>query len=415
MKLLMKVRVSLGAVLLICSSLHVQGQIPGYRYQRQISGIEGQWNRLVLPDGLFKKASEDLSDIRIIGITAGKDTIEAPYLLKEANNKVAKKEITFRQLNSSSNDKGHYFTFEVPSADPINEITLELKPTNFDWKVKLEGSQDQQEWFTLLNNYRIVSIKNALTDFRFTTLSFPPSVYRYFRILIPGAEDPGQLSAQLYRQESTEGVYRTFPVKVSLTPINKKTKQRDITVRLPTAVRASYLKVAVRDSLDYYRPVTISYLTDSIKTEKGWIYDFNTLTNGTLNSLEKNEFTFPSTLLQTIKVTIDEQDNQPLSIGPIEVKGYVQELIARFTQPATYYLVYGKANAEAPQYDIAQFTVKIPKVLPELTLGEEQTTAPGGEQAAAPLFTNKAWLWAIIVIMVLLLGIFSIRMMRKVP
>ncbi len=123
-----------------------QGQWKDYRYQREIAGISGQWNRLVLPDNLFKKAADDLSDVRIYGITAGKDTIEAPYLVRETIGEVSTKEIAFRQLNSSYTDKGHFFTFEVPSTNPVNEISLDFKQRNFDWRVKLEGSQDQREW-----------------------------------------------------------------------------------------------------------------------------------------------------------------------------------------------------------------------------------------------------------------------------
>ena len=87
-------------------------------------------------------------------------------------------------LNTSYNDKGYYYTFEVPAKEPINQINLNFNQQNFDWKLKLEGSQKQQEWFTVIEDYRILSIKNKLTDFQFTNVSFPNSSYRFFRLVI---------------------------------------------------------------------------------------------------------------------------------------------------------------------------------------------------------------------------------------
>jgi hypothetical protein len=178
-------------------------------------------------------------------------------------------------------------------------------------------------------------------------------------------------------------------------------------------VRASRIRIVVSDKIDYYRPLSIKYLSDSIKTEQGWKYIYSTLTSGTLNSIEKNEFEFNSTTVQKLKIFIQNQDNQSLTIDTIEVKGYVHELVARFADKATYFLAYGNTNAELPQYDIDRFTENIPVSLTSLEPGNEMIIERDDVPVTDPLFKNKKWLWAIIVVIILLLGWFSVRMMRK--
>jgi hypothetical protein len=51
-------------------------------------------------------------------------------------------------------------------------------------------------------------------------------------------------------------------------------------------------------------------------------------------------------------------------------------------------------------------------VLSEVTLGEEQVIPKTPVPVVKPLFENKIWLWAIMAVIILLLGWFSVKMMR---
>ncbi|KAG1654373.1 Beta-galactosidase [Nymphon striatum] len=211
---------------------------------------------------------------------------------------------------------------EVTTEEAINRIHLDFENKNFDWKVVLEGSQNQNEWFTILDDYRVLSIQNEHTDYRFSNLEFPDAKYRFYRVLVKTQEKPELKSA-----------------KISVT-------------RKLITTETSELKLYI----------------DSVETEKGWRYSYSEIYYGTLNRIEKNEFTFPTTLAQKFRVSIQNNDNQPLTIAGVSAKGYVHELHARFSKPATYYLAYGKANDRKPQYDIAKAGVKIPKEISSLTL-----------------------------------------------
>lgn len=409
----MKLKIRISAYSLLFSCLYSYGQIGAYNYKRELKGIAGQWHTITLPNEIFGKTSQNLNDIRIFGITASNDTVEAPYLLRLATEKISNKQVAFKTLNVSYNDKGYYFTFEIPATKPINQINLDFNQQNFDWRIKLEGSQNLDEWFTIVDDYRIVSIKNNLTDFQFTKLTFPNSKYRFFRLFIDSKENPELIVTSITQNEIIDGTFRNYAVRKFDIKENTQTKQTEINIELQMRVPVSHLKIEVKDTFDYYRPVTIKYLADSFKTEQGWKYNYSTLTSGTLNSIENDEFKFSSTNVQRLKIVIHNQDNSSLTIDTIQVKGYVHELVARFTEKATYFLTYGNKNVAKPHYDIDRFADKIPMTLTAIELGNEQTIEKENQQTTDPLFQNKTWLWGIMTVIILLLGWFSVKMIRR--
>ncbi len=383
---MMKPIIKLISTLLLFNCLFTFGQIEEYNFKREIKGVSEQWHKIILPDELFGRLSNDLSDIRIFGITAGNDTIETPYLLRLASDRESCKDVAFKTLNASHNDEGYYFTFEIPTTEAIDQIKLDFRQKNFDWRIKLEGSQNQNDWFTVVENYRILSIKNDIADFQITKLIFPNSTYRFFRLHIESKEKPVLTAASFTQQEIIAGTFRNYTIKKYNIKDNRETKQTEIDIELQMPVPVSYLNLEVKDLFDYYRPVTINYLSDSIKTEKGWKYNYHVLTSATLNSIDKNGFKFSSTTVKKLKIIINNQDNQPLTIASIQVKGYEHELLVRFTEQATYFLTYGNKSAIKPLYDIERFFDKVPVEMTTLKLGNEQEIKKADHPLKEPFF-----------------------------
>ncbi len=406
-------RLKINSYLLLFVCFYSYGQMDQYNYKRELQDITAQWHTIDIPNAVFSKISHNLSDIRIYGINAQKDTIEAPYLLRVLSEKTVSKEISFKIINSSHTEKGYYFTFKIPIEETINQIKLDFKKDNFDWRITLEGSQNQQQWFQVLDNYRILSIKNRQTDYQFTKLNFPNSKYRYFRLFIKSKKKPVLSTTKIRLDTVSDSNLRNYILKNIKITESKSTKQTVIDVDLKTPVPVSLLMFNMADTFDYYRPITIKYLTDSVKTEQGWHHNYNILSTGTLSSMEKSKFKFDSTILQKLKIIIYNHDNEPLKINNLEVKGYTHQLIARFTKPATYYLTYGSNAIGKPSYDLNHLTNTIPTTLKSLTLKSEQIIDKKAKPKVEPLFKNKMWLWGVMGIIILVLGGFSLKMMRK--
>lgn len=400
-------------VLLLVFFQITYGQMDQYRAKRKLTGITAEWHRLVLPDVLFQYLNNDLSDLRVYGITEKKDTVEASYLLERREDELTSENIDFKLINQSKTNDGFYYTFELNNDAEVNEIKINFNESNFDWRLNLEGSQDQKSWFTIKEDYRVLSIENEITNYRFTDLIFPVSKYRFYRILVKSKSDPGLFSATVSMNKTLTGNYRNYQVISTQKSEDKKARQTLIDVDLKNLIPISRIKVWTGSSFDFYRPVTVKYLADSVKSEKGWIYNYQTLTSGILSSIENNSYSFKSTIAKKIQITIDNGDNPELIIDSVSVYGFVHELKIRFTENADYYLVYGNPVASRPDYDIAHFQNEIPIHLSELVLGDEELIEKTMAPVTEPLFKNKMWLWVIMGIIILVLGWFSLNMLKK--
>jgi hypothetical protein len=407
----LKVITSLGFMLFVCAiSL---GQMSEYHYKIGLTGVKNDWHRIALPNSVFEELDTSLNDIRIFGITSRNDTLEVPYLLKIKSEEIKNTTVSFRKINESFNASGHFFTFEIPSETPINLIKLDFEQQNFDWQVLLEGSQDNKEWFTISKDYRILSINNDLSSYQFSRISFPDSKYRYYRVFIETKDKPILNSATIDFKETKDADYQNYEISKFQSSRNSATKKTEIEITLKERVAVSFLKLNVEDSFDYYRPITIQHLTDSVQTEKGWKSNYQMLSTNTLSSIEESSFRFKSRLLQKLKIIISDGDNEPLSINAAETKGYVHELLGRFTQPAEFFLVYGNDKPIKANYDIAKFENTIPKKSIELKLMEPQLIEKAATNTVSPLFENKLWLWLIMGLIILVLGYFSLKMIQK--
>lgn len=408
--MMLKLKIKLLALLVMGFTL-ANAQTNIYKFKRNIIGVNSVWHRIDMPDQMYKNANFD--DLRIFG-TNGKDTVIVPYLLKQQADKVNTKEIAFKQLNQSTNSNGFFYTFQSPEINIINEINLNFKQENFDWLVKLEGSNDNKDWFSILSDYRILSIKNNNTDYQYTKLRFPDSKYQYFRIALKSTVQPELLAAKISKTDTIKGIYQNFKYQTFNSKNNTATKETIIDVTLANPIPISFIKLNAQSDFDFYRSMKIDYATDSFKTDNGIQYNYATLFNGTISSMEKSEFSFPNTIASKLKITIQNNDNRPLRIGGLEIKGNIYEIIARFYDPKLAYgLYYGNEKASAPNFDIENFERYIPADLTLVSIGNEEKNPSYSIKIEKPLFENKAWLWVLMGIIIALLGWFSFKMLRN--
>lgn len=408
----MKLKFKLLLLLLACA-VFTQAQTNIYKYKRQITGVNSVWHSIKLPDDLYKKINLGSEDLRIFAIS-GKDTVEVPYLLKQQASQISSSEIPFKQLNQSVLGEVYYYTFQLDKTDAINQISLDFKQENFDWKVTLEGSNDNQNWFGILKDYRILSIKNKDTDYQFTKLSFPDSKYQFYRIAIKSNTQPTLTNTKTTRADTVKGVYEEVKYQSYALKNDAKNKETVIEVSFKTAVPVSYISLNAQSDFDFYRPIKIEYATDSIKTEKGAEYIFTTIYEGTISSLEPSKFNFTNTISSKLKITINNYDNRPLRLSGLVVKGNSYELIARFDDlKGSYALYYGNENVQSPNYEIEKFESKIPGNLTNISISEEQKNPSYSIKTEKPLFENKIWLWALMALIIGLLGFFSFKMLKN--
>jgi len=402
-----------------------------FLYKREIKGVktskQTEWYKINLPFEVIEKTNTDFSDIRIFGVSDS-DTLETPFLTRKIMQNSENEQVDFKIINEARKGNDYFFTLEKEQnkEESINLIKLNFQNTNFDWRVKLEASQNQNEWFEVLNDYRIVSIQNEFTDYKFTNLVFPNSKYKYYKISISEKSIKPQLSsATVFQQKTTAGNFEDIKIISQNVEVDKAKKQTIIDIKLAHFVPINFISLEVKNDFDYYRNIQFRYLLDSTKTEKGMIYNFVTLHTATLSSLEKqnqissffiNSNSGSNTKSNHYQIIIDNQDNQPLDIGKIEIKSYINQLFTRVSptdKNATYFLMYGNESLQKPNYDIIRFESTIPTDLISLELDSEQKIPQKEVKQTKPIFENSLWLWGLMIVIILVLTVFTFKMMKK--
>ncbi len=407
-----KMNIKILAIVLLSTYATVFGQQDRYQYKRAVSDVSTGWQRIDLPNDIYHKIARDFADIRIMGILANSDTIKVPYLLESARQESLKKFVSFKKINTSWRKGRYYMTFKINTDHSINRIEMDLEVNNYDIPIRLEGSNDQKEWFIIADKYRILSIDNAQMNYHFSDIIFPDAKYEYFRISAADKKLINTKRVGIYQVKNSGNTLKTYTS--SLKEVSAKDKSQSYYIlSLKDYVPVSQVSFVVNNPNDYYRHFTIQFLADSIQTPKGWRYQYRNVSSGVLNSIENNSFSFSEKMTNKIKVIVNNGDNEPLKIENISVRGYAYFLVARFDKPANFFLTYGNPKAGKPQYDLIHFKKKIPKNLPVLHLGNETKLDYPEAQKTTPLFVDEKWLWAIMSIIIVVLAWFSLKMLRK--
>jgi len=386
-----------------------------YSYKRKIELKKNavELNSIEIPDEMFSKVKPDLSDIRIFGII-NNDTVEIRYNIAKKPDFEFDRKQELKIINQSVSENRSYFTIQAPN-QKINQLYLKFKNENFDWKVNLEGSHNQNQWFTILKDYRILSIQNSETNYRFEDLFFNDSDYKYYRISVDSDQQPTIQSVHSNHSQSKDSLkFRTVTVDKLITKTDKKNKITTIEFSLKNPLPIYAVSININNKIDYNRNITVEYLQDSIKTEKGIIKHYSYFSSGILSSERATELALSGNDLKFVKdfkITINNKDNQPLEIHSVVLKTLSFNLLFSVDDyNRDYYLYYGNKWSSKPSYD-----AYYPKNVEQNTvsLSNEIQNQKTEEIKQKPLFESKFWLWGIMILIIGILGYFSIKMISK--
>lgn len=397
---------------LLCISTALYGQ-DVERYQQKLLGVNEQWHSFQYPLENFQLSKSNLSDVRILKKNSDLTYQEIPYILNILSKKEQTQNIAFTLINQTKKNNRYYYTYKVPENTTLNEIRLEIQNQNYDWRVEVEGSHNQTDWFTIAENSRILSIKTDDTEFEYNTLKFPTINYAYIRLNIDSDGKKPNISRTFITNNAPSlGVLNSYKIQRVHYETDTERKQSVLTFFTEFPVPVSELSLDFETKTDFYRPFSISYLIDSLETDKGVRYVYRHLTTGILNSREPSAATFSPIITNGFKLIIRNYDNQPLSYNSVLASGPAYEFLARFTGTGDYYLSYGDKSLHKPKYDINYFEDSIPDSVSSISVDKErEVISKEAETKPLGFLDNSLLLWLVLGFGILLLGWFSFKMM----
>lgn len=401
--------------IIFLSALTSVAQIDSYSFKRQLNKVEKEnYYTVLLSPEVIGRSKSDLSDIRIYNI-ANNDTSEVPFLMNWMGSNIKEVSIPFELINDTYNEKCcSYITLKFPKKQAINQIKLNVSDSNFDKSLKIEGSNDNKQWFTIKEHLRIVRFRTASEDYSYTTLNFNSSEFTYFRIKLDDDGSPriNVTEAYAFENQLIEGKYSDLKILGKKQTENKKEKTSEIIVDFPYSYLVNYITLKSNSKNDFYRNINIYGSNGSIKTEKGDIENWYMINTSVFSSIENNTIYCNNSKTKKLKIEIINYDSEPIAIDDIKAFSEQCQLVANLPVSENLYLAYGKENDNAPNYDLIHFKDKIPNDLSNVDYGSEQVKIISINKPEQ-LIKSKVWLWVVMGVVLVIIGYFSFSMLKK--
>ena len=397
-------------IFLVTFTISINLSFGQFKFKRKLSGVKEKYHSIILPDDIFEKTKADCSDIRISGINTKGDTSEVPYLF--SNELHISETQKFNILNSTKIGDQFFFTLENKTDQDASIINLKFQNANYDWKVKLEGSNDNFRWFGILDNYRILGFKNQLENYSFNELAFEKCKYKYFRISIKSDLKPILIESTFDNKKVLKEELNEVEIISTKKTDNQKNKSTIFEIELKNKALINHLKFEFEKPSEFLRKIEILSF-ESIQNQSKVSNEYYELVfQGQLNSTNNGNLDFGKILTRKIKIIIYNDDNQAIPISNIGIKGPITKVIARFDKKENdYYLIYGNQNIQKPKYDLINFISNIPDTLNSVLIEKEEAIKAPKNEAVSKF--PKLILWITMGLLIFVIGWFSLKMLKQ--
>ena len=410
-----------------------------WQYRAEVTIEQGadEYGRLTLTPDVYNVARRDLGDIRLVN--AGGEQI--PYVLAEPRDTVRGQTYEPAVINRSTNaQRAALITLDFGDKTTKNSIEVVTAGNNFRRAVKVEGSNDNIEFFTLVEQAYVFAVS---FDRRFEQVDLPVNDYRYLRIAVSPmeTEQDSPVIGAVKASRTEPGRAEHQPVKMMLVGQREDDKNRSSIFLYDLAYRSlpvTEIELDVADDF-FYRYVTVEgrdAATQKVRidsedsrqrfreVEVSWeriigdaIYRY---IGPDGQKRERLVLHVPPgrRVHRYLKVEIQNYDDKPILLKSASANMMAHEIVFESKNSAPLLLYVGSGSMGMPQYDLKQ------RLSDPLRVSAR--TARLGSITGNPLFKqteerpvswtekHKALLLTVMVGVVLVLGGFIFRSFKSI-
>lgn len=404
------------ALTAVCVSINLSAQLNSYDYYREIKPVnENGFYKLKIGSGVIDRPGH----YRVYEI--GKDTLEVPHLIEEYDNSSYDRSF-FKYLNivdkSYIANKHSFATLVVDSGLTYSSVYLNFSAPEFFKNVTLEGSDDNKNWKTIIENEKVFHYFRPPFDHYYRNkISFSPVTFKYIRVVSDDSDSPKLDISSAYiplTEEVSNGDGELLPTGLIRTE-DKAKKQTIIECSFRRMYFIGCLQIKVENEMPYRREVEVEFLTQNTGNDKWVVFGRSIISSNSSNKIYFKNYSSRDENFKTIKmrIIIHNLDDRPLGAISIDAFTHEEILKCKLEKDKKYVLAYGKANDALPQYDLQYFKNAIPLNLKYAETGNEQKISHAVVEAPSPLFGNKLWIWIALTAGVLLIGIFTLKLLKQ--
>ena len=410
-----------------------------WKFQAQVTVEDGtgQYGRLTLTPDIYDAARLDLADIRLID-DGGQ---QVPYVLAKPRDITESFKYSPAMINRSINAaKAAMVTLDFGRQVVKNRVEVETGGNNFRRAVKIEGSNDNVQFFTIVERAYVFAVDYRT---RFEQVDLPANDYRYLRVSVAPMADEGQSPViediRASKFESKLAERRT--VKLLQIEHSEDEKSKSSIYVYDLAYRhlpVSEIELGVADNA-FYRYVTIQGRDEATRKVKIDSEDnrqrfreveveWKRIISGTIyrypdadgKNREKLILRIPSSrrVYRYLRIAIRNYDDKPLAVNSTSAKMIADNIVFTAQDDIAPTLYVGAPSASKPQYDLARRLSQPLQVKARMAKLSNIIDNPlFGQAEAKPLSwteRHKILLWIIMGAVVLVLGGFILKSFKSI-
>lgn len=393
--------------LLVANSLLAQHNTTGKIAVVKESGLY----KIVLPAEIRSFSREELSDFRILD---AKGT-EVPYYITQDERETTSTDfLEFKILSKTIVPKKQTSIIFENSKGSINEIVVSITNSDVAKPYSISGSNDQKDWFGLVNNSQLYELENSNDVSVLKTISLPLTSYQYLRIEF---DDKKTLPINVLKigsftnKVSSKNGVEIFAKKTKIVPIPAEKKTRIyIGFHYPEII--NQISFNITGPGFYQRNARIYVNKKRPVNQKGQsipeiVADFQ------LNSNQKNVFAIPQLFEKEFYVEIENKDSQPLNLDKIQFFQNPIAVIADLKANEKYTIQTGNQKLQSPEYDLEYFKSNIDKNLPEARIYDIQHLSYKEMNTENKSFWQQSWfMWICIGLGGIAIAFFATSLVR---
>lgn len=364
-----------------------------------------------LPNAVRSFSNRDLSDFRIVDSKGD----EVPYFLRKKGRFLTARasETLNITLKTVKKDTSSSIVFKNPFKT-INSVVLTIANYSGSKKFSLLGSNNQKEWFGVLNTGYLSGLQSKSKTYVDKTITFPSCNYAYLKIVF---NDKKSLPINVLKIESVSNnrVNRDWQI------VNPETKK---TLELPdkkkTVIHVLFKNKEIIDRLEFKvitpklfnRQVVIYKTSERIVKNKKESYK-EQLAAFQLNSENKTAFNIHEIFEDDIFIEIENKDSNALNFSAITFFQEPLYAVVALKKQERYSIKTGDKTAKTPEYDLSFFRNNIPENLPEALIKNIVTLNQKSDSTKQESPWQKSWfMWSCIGVSGLVILFFILNLVK---
>ncbi len=344
-----------------------------YRADVSIEDSTGDYCGLILTPDIYNAARLDLGDIRLVD-SHGE---QVPYVLarpKDTTESFKYKPVIINRSTNAQNAAMVTLDFEKKVIK--NSIEVATSGNNFRRAVRVEGSNDNIKFFTLVEQAYVFAINH---DTRFEQVELPANDYRYLRITVePMATEKQspdideikafkvekkfaerQLVGMVHVEHSEDEKsnssiyvydlgYRRLPISEIELDVANDAFYRYVTLEGRDAATQK-VRIDSEDNRQRFREVEVGWG----RITGGTIFRY---TEASGQERERVVLRIPPSrrCYRYLRITIKNYDDKPLMIKSVSAKMVAHEVVFSAGDNGVFALYVGSESASSPRYDLVQ-------------------------------------------------------------